>query len=118
VVFGFFRKKPRPAPTRVHPDLGAKLEPAPPFDPPEPSEAGRARKVRIEGVPPDARLVDDPLAQTPHAGFVLPAEEGRPAIGFLNRPEPPAFGVWELEADGARPSRGRTAPQLHPDQDD
>ncbi len=100
--------KNKESPTTIHPDVGAMLKKINGFPDIERTPASDSLndcciKVRIEGVPPDARLIDDPVAQIPRAGFIVRGINGE-ELALLNDPEAFSFDIWRLSYDRKNPT--------------
>lgn len=103
-MFGFFRgsKPSRSTTTEVAAEVGATLVAAPSFPvaepaPPPVSEFGSCREMAMEGVPPDAKLVNEQIRNQTTTAYRIDGMAGQPALVLANiGGAHPRIDLWEL----------------------
>ena len=107
-MFGLFGsgKSSRSTTTEVAAEVGAELVAASSFPaelPPLPlGDFGSCRKLAIDGVPPTARLVDEPIRGKTTTAYRIDNISGQPPLVLANiRGSDPRIDLWEL-GDGER----------------
>ncbi|WP_293371022.1 hypothetical protein [Nevskia sp.] len=106
-MFGFFRgSKPSRTTTEIAAEVGAVLAAASPFPAhaalPPTGEFGSCRKLAIDGVPPAAKLLDEPIRGQTAKAYRVDGVTGQPPLVLANiRGDNPRIDMWEL-GDGDR----------------